>query len=89
MSKGKHIFSFVKIAAKGAKETFHAFVTSPEGVKTLVGTIIHFWIEHMEMMGWEAIASDGHRAVHKHRWQAAQALIWDGKGYPFPFVKPA
>jgi hypothetical protein len=36
------------------------------------------------MMGWEAIGADGHRGVHEHRYQAGKALIWDGKGYPFP-----
>jgi hypothetical protein len=80
-------FTYIRTAVKGEKETFAVSVHNPDGTSTYVGTVIHFWIRHMEMMGWEARARDGHRAVHKERRQAALALIWDGKGYPFPMSR--
>lgn len=52
----------------------------------LVGVVRELRIRHLGgQIGWEATGLDGsHRAVHEHRWQAAWALTWDGKGYPFP-----
>lgn len=83
-------FTYVRTAVKNEKETFAVSVSGPDGTSTRVGTVIHFWIRHMDMMGWEATAPNGdHRAVHKTRHQAAQALIWDGKGYPFPMNRNA
>ena len=53
----------------------------------VVGTVKRFFIRHLQMEGWEATASDGHRGVHHHRWQAAGALVADLTGYPFPIIK--
>jgi hypothetical protein len=83
----KHHFTFRRVAVKGEKQTFAVFVTHPNGTVTQIGTAIHWWIRHLEMMGWEALAADGHRAVHKTRHQAAMALLWDGTGYPFPMAR--
>jgi len=84
----KHQFIYIRTAVKGEKETFSVSVVHPDGTSTPVGTAIHWWIRHLEMMGWEGIGTEGdHRAVHQTRHQAALALIWDwdGKGYPNPF----
>lgn len=76
----KSVFEYITISSVKSTTTFQVKV---DGI--FVGTIIHFWIKHLEMMGWEAIGPDGHRAVHKNQLQASKALVWDGKGYPMPF----
>lgn len=80
-------FTFIRTAVKSEKETFAVMVRNPDGTSTYVGQVIRWWIKHLEMIGWEAIGHDGHRAVHKHQDQSAKALIWDGKGYPFPMSR--
>lgn len=80
-------FTFTRTAVRNEKETFSVSVHHEDGSANVVGKVIHFWVRHIEMMGWEAIGHDGHRAVHKTRHQAAMALIWDGNGYPFPMQR--
>lgn len=59
-------------------------VRSSNGNLRIVGTVEYLYIRHLKRSGWEATGPDGHLAVHEHRWQAAWALTWDRKGYPFP-----
>lgn len=77
----KPVFEYTEISHSKSKKTLGV---KADGV--FVGTIIHFWIKHLEMMGWEAVGQDGHRAVHYNQLQASKALVWDGKGYPMPFM---
>jgi hypothetical protein len=65
------------------RQTFNVAVER-NGVLEAVGTVRNFYIRHLERHGWEATGPDGHLAVHEHRWQAAWALTWNRKGYPFP-----
>lgn len=60
-----------------------------DGSESLLGQVEHKWFRHLRQHGWEATGLDGHRGVHEFQWQAALALAWDRKGYPFPFVRPA
>lgn len=83
----KPSFTFKRISVRREKEVFAVAAIHADGTSSHVGNIIHFWIRHLEMMGWEAVGLDGHRAVHKFRDQAAMALIWDGTGYPFPLAR--
>jgi hypothetical protein len=79
--------SFVFEDISGRRPRFRVF-TQTDGVATLVGQVEHKWFRHIRQYGWEATAVDGsHRAVHEEQWQAAWALTWDGKGYPFPVTR--
>jgi hypothetical protein len=78
------IYHFEALIAR--TPTFRVSVTRPDGTVDTVGTVRHFYIRHMEMHGWEATGPDGHLAVHEHRWQAAWALTWNRRGYPFPLA---
>lgn len=53
--------------------------------RRVLGTVERMYINHLKGEGWQATATDGHRAVHQTRSQAAKALAWNGVGYPFPF----
>lgn len=77
-------FTFARTFVRNEKEIFSVSLINPDGTTKVVGRVIHWWIRHLEMMGWEAIGHDGHRGVHETRHQAAMALEWDGVGYPFP-----
>ena len=81
MAKKQPDFVFADGGQKGLTKTYFVSVDGAS-----VGTVIHFWIKHLRMFGWEAIGHDGHRAVHTTMDKAAKALIWDGKGYPFPIM---
>ena len=79
----KPVFIFINAGQDGLlKKTYRVVCNGKE-----IGSVIYFWISHLERIGWEAIGADGHRAVHETRLQAAKALLWDGKGYPFPIAK--
>ncbi len=75
--------SFTKTSSQAYTVTAH----HKDGHLSFAGKVKRKWFRHIEMHGWEATGIDGHRGVHKFRWQAAGALVWDGKGYPFPVVK--
>lgn len=77
----KPVFVFKDGGQRNQKKTYHVWVDG-----SLIGSVIHFWVSHLEMVGWEAIGHDGHRAVHTTRDKAAKALLWNGKGYPFPYI---
>ncbi len=75
-------FRFTRIAGKKP-------IYSVSLGETVVGMVERFFVRHLQMEGWEATASDGHRGVHEHRWQAAGALVADLTKYPFPIIKRA
>jgi hypothetical protein len=77
----KPIFEYRNGKHTKTKKTYYVFVDG-----SAIGSVIYFWIRHLEIFGWEAIGLDGHRAVHSTQEKAARALIWDGKGYPFPYI---
>jgi hypothetical protein len=60
----------------------------PDGSRKVLGRVERKWFRHLNQYGWEATGEDGsHRAVHRFRWQALWALLWDGQGYPFPVTQ--
>jgi hypothetical protein len=66
----KPVFVFRDGGQYKMKKTYHVWA---DGV--LVGSVVHYWVRHLEMFGWEAIGQDGHRGVHPTRDKAAKALL--------------
>jgi len=87
-------FTFTPIPFEPTQQGRHLTVLSAYRVtgrygstRRVLGTVEHLYINHLKGAGWQATGADGHRAVHETRIQAAKALDWDGKGYPFPLAK--
>jgi hypothetical protein len=82
--KAKLRYRFESVTEK----LFRVSVTQPDGRVRSVGTVEHVYVKHLKQHAWEATGPDGHLAMHAMKLQAAFALTWDRRGYPFP-VHPA
>jgi hypothetical protein len=80
-----HTFEFFN--EPGRLPRIRGVATAADGSTKALGVAEFKKVRHIPDPCWEVTAPDGHRGMHDFRWQAEEALMWDGNGYPFPFTR--